>query len=121
MEIVCSMWSLVSFFSTFIKSFMKLGLSIVSFSLRSSFLSFHVLHLDIHSNGVTGVHFRHCSSKAISIFAKSLYFSVLSWLDRVSCAFIFLGHRSACVLTGEGRIGGELELQQPVLTYVITV
>ena len=79
---------------------MKLGFSMVSLSLLSSFFSFHVLHLDMHSNGVTGVHFRHCWSSALSISKKSPYFSVLTWLVMISCVFMCVASLGAHVLTG---------------------
>lgn len=101
------MCSRVSFFSTFIRSFMKSGFSMVSCSLLSSFFNFQVLQREMHSSGVSGVHFRHFSSKILSIAAKSRFFSTFLVVastfsarvgfQKVSC--VILGARSVAAFS----------------------
>ena len=54
---------------------MKFGLSIVSRSFLSSFLSFQTWHLVMHSKGVIGAQFLHSASRVVSISARSFFLS----------------------------------------------
>ncbi len=85
---------------------MKLGFSMVSHSLLSSFLSFQTLQLVIHSSGVTGLQSLHSLSRVLSMSVTAPWFlSARSGVVRVSCVFMCFPLCGDVCLDGYGEMG----------------